>query len=251
MWFKPKKGLLSQLWVKVCSMERSKLPWQLRIKMTVQTFMSVPFSCSLRVRLQIGLPRLTWRGGEMPVNTLYASFFQRFSQTVTPAGFSATAHRGGHRHQATQTNPQPPTGDARYGLSSLIFFLTLSLDSFAFTCISSLSWHSPACSTLLFSSPVLPHCPNIYSHSSHYPLSYTCTSSALSSILPHYLSTIPSHSFFSTNPINALPINEEPIPLSVQTYFSFHGHRLTMVLNTETSLRFVWPSIKLCSISIF
>ena len=40
----------------------------------------------------------------------------------TPAGSSATAHRGGRRHQATQTNPQPPTGDARYGLSSLIFF---------------------------------------------------------------------------------------------------------------------------------
>ena len=64
----------------------------------------------------------------MPVNTLYAS----------PAGFSATAHRGGHRHQATKTNPQPPTGDARYGLSSLIFFHS-SLDSFPFTCTSSLS----------------------------------------------------------------------------------------------------------------
>ena len=88
----------------------------------------------------------------------------------TPAGSSATAHRGGHRHQAIQTNPQPPTGDARYGLPSLIFFLLFfphsSLDSFPFTCTSSLSWHSSARSTLL--------------SSSHYPWSYTCTSSALS-----------------------------------------------------------------------
>ena len=98
----------------------------------------------------------------------------------TPAGSSATAYRGGHCHQATQTNPQPPTGDARYGLSSLIFFSHSSLDSFLFTCTSSLSWHSPARSTLLFSSPVPSHYPNIYSHSSHSPWSYTCTSSALS-----------------------------------------------------------------------
>ena len=28
----------------------------------------------------------------------------------------------------------------------------------------------------------------------------------------------------------------KPIPLSVQTYFSFHGYWLTIVLNTETAL---------------
>ena len=46
-----------------------------------------------------------------------------------PAGSSVTAHRGGHRHQATQTNPQLPTGDARYGLSSLIFCFVLFFSS--------------------------------------------------------------------------------------------------------------------------
>ena len=30
--------------------------------------------------------------------------------------------------------------------------------------------------------------------------------------------------FFSTNPNHALPINEGPKPLSVQTYCSFHGY---------------------------
>ena len=49
----------------------------------------------------------------------------RLGIPIRHAGSSATAHRGGHRHQATQTNPQPPTGDTRYGLSSLIFFFTL------------------------------------------------------------------------------------------------------------------------------
>ena len=58
----------------------------------------------------------------------------------TPAGSSATAHRGAHRHQATQTNPQPPTGDARYGLSSSIFF-----------------------------SPVLLHYLDIHLHAPHFP----------------------------------------------------------------------------------
>ena len=71
----------------------------------------------------------------MPVNTLHASFVQRFNQLLLiqpttnakSAGSSATAHRGGHCHQAAQTNPQPPTGDARYGLSSLIVFFPHSL----------------------------------------------------------------------------------------------------------------------------
>ena len=69
------------------------------------------------------------------------------------------------------------------------------------------------------------------------PPPYTCTSSALTltqfslTILAQFLPIL-----FSTNPIHAVPINEELIPISVQTYFSFHGYWLKMVLNTETSL---------------
>ena len=172
----------------------------------------------------------------MPVNTLYQEFLCTLAYTHHQPDFlrlhieEAIAIKQLHK-----TNPQPPTGDAGYGLSSLIFFHS-SLDSFPFTCTSSLSWHSPARSTLLFSSPVLPHYPNIYSHSSHYPWSYTCTTSALSlaqfflTILAQFLPIL-----LSTNPIHAVAINEGPIPISVQTYFSFPGYWLKMVLNTETS----------------
>ena len=58
----------------------------------------------------------------------------------------------------------------------LNFFPHSSLDSFPFTCTSSLSWHSPARSTLL--------------SSSHYPWSYTCTSESSALSLAQFFLTI-------------------------------------------------------------